>query len=248
MSAESSHARERRRPADYGINVNSRRPVMRVVICKRKKASLITTDISGYLYSESACGCAHGYLLPAIEKAFRDFRIHPSTAFDLGCGNGSVAHWLQQKGFNVSGVDPSVTGIAAANAAHPNLILKVGSAYDPLHESFGMFPLLVSLEVVEHVYAPRDYAKCVYNLLSPDGYALISTPYHGYLKNLALAVTGTMDRHFTALWDHGHIKFWSPKTLTQLLTEAGLRVARIDRVGRIPQLAKTMLVVAHKCK
>jgi len=222
--------------------------VIASVICTKEKATLTNTDISGYRYSKSECGCAHAYLLPAIERAFRDFQIQPSPAFDLGCGNGSVAHWLQQKGFNVSGVDPSDTGIAAANAAHPNLNLKVGSAYDPLHELFGTFPLLVSLEVVEHVYAPRDYAKCVYNLLSPDGYALISTPYHGYLKNLALAVTGKMDKHFTALWDHGHIKFWSPRTLTQLLSEAGLQVARVDRVGRIPQLAKTMLIIARKCK
>ena len=205
-------------------------------------------NISGYRYSKSEWSCAHTYLLPAIEKVFQDFRIEPSTAFDLGCGNGAVANWLQQKGFTVSGVDPSHTGIATANAAHPNLNLRVGSAYDPLHESFGTFSLVVSLEVVEHVYSPRDYAKCVYNLLSPSGYALISTPYHGYLKNLALAVTGKMDEHFTALWDHGHIKFWSAQTLAQLLAEAGLTVARIDRVGRIPQFAKTMLVVARRCR
>ena len=124
--------------------------------------------------------------------------------------------------------------------------LRVGSAYDPLHESFGTFPLVVSLEVVEHVYAPRAYASCVYDLLSPNGYALISTPYHGYLKNLAIALAGGMDKHFTVLWDHGHIKFWSPHTLTTLLKEAGLQVARVYRVGRIPQLAKSMLVVARK--
>ena len=204
------------------------------------------TNISGYGYTHSDCGCAHEYLLPAIERAIRASHIEPSPAFDLGCGNGSVANWLHQKGFTVSGVDPSDTGIATANKAYPSLNLRVGSAYDPLHESFGTFPFLVSLEVVEHVYAPRDYASCVYNLLSPNGYAFISTPYHGYVKNLALAITGKMDKHFTALWDHGHIKFWSRETLTQLLTEAGLSVIRIDRVGRIPQLAKTMLAIVQK--
>ena len=204
------------------------------------------TDISGYQYAQSECSCAHEYLLPAIERVLRDFAIKPSPVFDLGCGNGSVAHWLDTKRFTVSGVDPSSTGIATANKAYPELNLRLGSAYDPLHESFGTFPFLISLEVVEHVYAPRDYAACVAKLLSADGYALISTPYHGYLKNLALAVTGRMDSHFTALWDHGHIKFWSRETLTQLLSEAGLEVLRIDRVGRVPQLAKTMLAVARK--
>jgi 2-polyprenyl-6-hydroxyphenyl methylase/3-demethylubiquinone-9 3-methyltransferase len=122
----------------------------------------------------------------------------------------------------------------------------VGSAYDPLHETFGRYPLVVSLEVVEHVYAPRDFTRCVRDLLVPGGHALISTPYHGYLKNLLLALTGGMDRHFTALWDHGHIKFWSPATITQLLGEVGLSVLRVHRVGRLAPLAKSMLVVVRR--
>jgi len=81
---------------------------------------------------------------------------------------------------------------------------------------------------------------------SARGGAIVSTPYHGYLKNLALAVTGKMDAHFTALWDHGHIKFWSIPTLTTLLTEAGFENVRFRRVGRIPALAKSMIAVAHK--
>jgi hypothetical protein len=61
-----------------------------------------------------------------------------------------------------------------------------------------------------------------------------------------MAVTGKMDANFTARWDHGHIKFWSRKTITQLLAEVGLDVVRIHRVGRIPQLAKSMIVVAKR--
>jgi hypothetical protein len=57
-----------------------------------------------------------------------------------------------------------------------------------------------------------------------------------------------MDGHFTALWDHGHIKFWSIETLTKLLNEAGFQDVRFHRVGRIPQLAKSMIAVARKPK
>ena len=203
------------------------------------------SDISGYKFEDAECGCAHDYLLPAIEHALMEISIAEPRAFDLGCGNGSVAKWLAQRGYTVCGVDPSEEGIATAKRAYPELDLRIGSAYDPLSEQFGRFPLVISLEVVEHVYAPRDYARCVQSLLTDGGHALISTPYHGYWKNLALAVTGQMDRHYSALWDHGHIKFWSPKTITQLLNEAGLEVIRIARVGRIPQLAKSMLVIAR---
>jgi 2-polyprenyl-6-hydroxyphenyl methylase/3-demethylubiquinone-9 3-methyltransferase len=204
------------------------------------------TDISGYRFDDAACNCAHDYLLTTIEGVLREIDPQPRRAFDLGCGNGSVADWLRKKGYAVAGVDPSTSGIAEANRAYPDLDLRVGSAYDPLHETFGRYPLVVSLEVVEHVYAPRDFTRCVRDLLVPGGHALISTPYHGYLKNLLLALTGGMDRHFTALWDHGHIKFWSPATITQLLGEVGLSVLRVHRVGRLAPLAKSMLVVARR--
>jgi 2-polyprenyl-3-methyl-5-hydroxy-6-metoxy-1,4-benzoquinol methylase len=105
---------------------------------------------------------------------------------------------------------------------------------------------LLSLEVVEHVYFPRKFAACAYALLEPGGTAIISTPYHGYLKNLVLAATGAMDSHFTALWDHGHIKFWSMRTLGELLREAGFRQIDFRRVGRVPALAKSMIAVARK--
>ncbi len=170
----------------------------------------------------------------------------PPRLFDLGCGNGSVGAAFAMEGWDVTGVDPSYEGIAQARKAYPALQLEEGSAYDDLATKYGCFPAVVSLEVVEHVYAPRDYARTLFNLVEPSGVAIISTPYHGYLKCLALAVSGKMDRHFTALWDHGHIKFWSVRTLTALLTEVGFRDIRFHRVGRISALAKSMIAVAYK--
>ncbi len=112
--------------------------------------------------------------------------------------------------------------------------------------SMGQFPVVISLEVVEHVYYPRKFAETLFGLVESGGVAIVSTPYHGYFKNLALAVSGKMDDHFTALWDDGHIKFWSEKTLHQLLNEAGFVSVAFKRVGRIPLLAKSMIAIAQK--
>ena len=54
------------------------------------------------------------------------------------------------------------------------------------------------------------------------------------------------DAHFTALWDYGHIKFWSERTLRTLMEEAGLRTRRFIRVGRIPPLAKSMIALFER--
>lgn len=57
--------------------------------------------------------------------------------FELGCGNGSVANVLVERGWGVTGVDPSVEGIAQARAAYPGPRLECGSAYDDLAGRYG---------------------------------------------------------------------------------------------------------------
>lgn len=206
------------------------------------------TDEPGYRFSDAGHCESHGYLLPALLRILQsaDFNHVEKRLFEVGCGNGSIACALADRGFEIAGIDPSPEGIAHANASYPDLRLESGSAYDDLAGQYGRYPIVVSLEVVEHVYAPRKYASTIYDLLLPGGMVVISTPFHGYWKNLALAVTGKMDAHFTALWDNGHIKFWSEKTLRRLLVEAGFEVLYFERVGRVPVLAKSMIAVARK--
>lgn len=203
--------------------------------------------IAGYRYRGPNPSHAHSYLLPQVRSELAVFFSRGGgRIFDLGCGNGSVASALVEDGYDVCGVDPSTEGIAQAGTAYPHIRLEVGSAYDDLVARFGRFPAVISLEVVEHVYAPRDYAKTLFDLVAPGGIALVSTPYHGYAKNLVMALTGKLDAHFTALWDHGHIKFWSVRTLSILLREAGFDDIRFLRVGRVPSLAKSMIAIARK--
>lgn len=204
-------------------------------------------EISGYVYPNADLNESHEYLLPAVlELLDRHGRQGSKRVFELGCGNGSVANVLTQRGYEVTGIDASLEGIGQARAAYPHLHLEMASAYDDLVAKYGRFPFVLSLEVVEHLYNPRRYAENVYSLLENGGMAIISTPYHGYAKNLCMALTGKLDGHFTALWDHGHIKFWSMATLAILLREAGFAEIEFRRVGRIPILAKSMIAVARR--
>ena len=81
------------------------------------------------------------------------------------------------------------------------------------------------MEVIEHLYSPRTFAAFVRSILEANGGGrfILTTPYHGYLKNLSIALAGKADRHYSALWEGGHIKFWSRRTLAILLREAGFR-------------------------
>jgi 2-polyprenyl-6-hydroxyphenyl methylase/3-demethylubiquinone-9 3-methyltransferase len=197
-----------------------------------------------YAYQNSQFRHTHAYLLPSL-GSFLD-RERPARLFELGCGNGALAGWIRNKGIEVIGIDYSVAGIAQAKKHFPDVLFEEASVYDDLASRFGQFPVVVSLEVVEHLFDPRRFAAVAFELLEPGGVIFISTPYHGYLKNIALAVSGKMDGHFTALWDGGHIKFWSISTLGILLAEAGFVDINFLRVGRAPWSAKSMIAIARR--
>jgi len=204
----------------------------------------VTNSDPAYVYEDAELNDSHAYLLPRGGRLLDDFGVH--RLFEVGCGNGAVAKWCHSRGIEVTGVDFSREGIAQAKRAYPELRLDLGSAYDDLASVYGRFPIVLSLEVIEHLYFPRKFAKSVFDLLEPGGSAIISTPFHGYIKNLVLAASGRLDAHFTALWDGGHIKFWSEKTLRLLLEETGFAKVSFCRVGRIPALAKSMIAIAKK--
>ena len=82
--------------------------------------------------------------------------------------------------------------------------------------------------------------------MEAGGTAIVSTPYHDYLRNLALALNGRMDKHFTALWDYEHIKLCSMATLSQLFFGTGFVGVRFKRVGRIPPLARSLILIARE--
>lgn len=163
---------------------------------------------------------------------------------DLGCGNGHITGRLAKLGFKVTGVDASATGIAVARRRYPNV--EFVEALIDRHLSLGEFDLVVSSDVIEHMYRPSDLLEVAGALLKPGGQILLGTPYHGYLKNLVLAASGKMDAHFSALHDGGHIKFFSVSTLSRLMKSHGLEDLNFTFYGRAPWLWKNMICHARK--
>lgn len=209
------------------------------------------TSIPDYGWDDGEAEASHDYLQPVVLSALRTvapLEAHPPRVFDAGCGNGALLRKLQLSGYEVSGCDASESGVAQARKLCGDAVrVERLSVYENLSDTFGSsWDVVISTEVVEHLYAPRDFIRQAHRLLTSGGTLILSTPYHGYLKNLALAASGALDHHFTALWDGGHIKFWSYRTLRQLLAEFGFGQFSFFGAGRLPWLWKSMVVVARK--
>jgi len=201
-----------------------------------------------YEYREATHEVSHGYLKPCVDKLVGQIPAG-AQVLDLGCGNGSFISLYRDRGWHLHGTDFSSTGIEIAKQNFPDIDFILADASSPagdIAERVGLVDLIISTEVIEHLYNPRGFLKNAYDLLKPGGLFVVTTPYHGYLKNLMLAVTGSMDKHYTVLWDHGHIKFWSPATLSQALTESGFRDLKMVGAGRLPGLWKSMVFSTRK--
>ncbi len=208
---------------------------------------------SGYGYQNDEASCAHEYLLPTLFERVRDISKGKSLKIlDIGCGNGYVASRIAEQGHSVTGVDVSNDGIEIARASFPGISYHVCSVYedDLLEKIGGQVDCVVSLEVVEHLFFPKKLFEQSRRVLVNGGSLIISTPYHGYLKNLALSLTNGWDRHFGVDWDGGHIKFFSKTTLARMASSAGFVNIKFFPVGRFAGLWKAMIMVAEKrdCK
>jgi 2-polyprenyl-3-methyl-5-hydroxy-6-metoxy-1,4-benzoquinol methylase len=199
----------------------------------------------GWASSEGPQSC--GYILPEIFSIVKQLKIR--SIIDVGAGNGKLCFELLREGFRVAGVEYDRKGFEIAKFNCPSVnFYNYGVQDDPAlilsHED--KFDAVVSTEVVEHLFSPHLLPVYAGALMTEGGFLIISTPYHGYLKNLAISILNKWDRHHTTLWHGGHIKFWSKATLTQLLRENGFKVIKFKGVGRFPFFWKSMIVVSQK--
>jgi 2-polyprenyl-6-hydroxyphenyl methylase/3-demethylubiquinone-9 3-methyltransferase len=204
--------------------------------------SLTSTDtgeLANYHYKDARPNPSHVYLWPVLDAvvASRPFPIR--RAFDIGCGNGTTSDRLRQQRFAVTGVDVANQGIEIARRTFPQVQFHVDNVYEDLSARYGRFPLVVCFEVIEHLYDPRKLIQTIRGLLEPGGTLVLSTPYHGFWKNLTLALLGKWDGHHQPLHHGGHIKFFSIETLSHLLREEGSRSRRcIASAARFRPLPK----------
>jgi len=206
--------------------------------------SQLVVDDYGWKSAEAPHSC--NYITPEILVNISRLGAH--RILDLGSGNGALCRKLADLGYDIVGVDVDKKGIEIARQTYPEIPFynfNVGDDPGLLLAKEQSFDVVVSTEVIEHLYSPHDLIRYARAVLNKDGYLILTTPYHGYIKNLVISILNKWDFHFTALRPGGHIKFFSRKTLTQMLTQNGFEVLGFSGVGRIPLLWMSMILIAR---
>jgi 2-polyprenyl-3-methyl-5-hydroxy-6-metoxy-1,4-benzoquinol methylase len=143
------------------------------------------------------------------------------SLLDIGAGTGFFLHFMQNKGWKVTGIEKSDE---ARKFAGDNLHITVlpDSAFLTLPEH--AFNIITLWHVMEHLHDLPDYWNKFPGLLTPSGILLIALPNPE-------SSDAKHYREFWAAWDvPRHLWHFSPGNIIQMAEKAGFAIKKIYRM------------------
>jgi 2-polyprenyl-6-hydroxyphenyl methylase/3-demethylubiquinone-9 3-methyltransferase len=178
----------------------------------------------------------------ALQAALK--HISPaSRVLDAGCGNGNFSAFLEHLGYHVVSIDISAIATRHARNNFPGGAFGVTSLEDGIPFPDGTFAAVWSSEVLEHLFDVHAALSEINRILQPGGMFVLTTPYHGLVKNIIIALKN-FDHHYDPYLSH--IRFFTKQTLVQCLTRAGFAIETFSGVGRRWPVWRSSFVVARK--
>ena len=148
---------------------------------------------------------------------------------EAGCDDAVFTPHLARRASHLRACDIAPTRIAANCKAYPDVSFFVQDLGDSIAAESKSFDALWCSEELAHLRDPAFAITEFYRVLKPNGRLLLTVPYHGLFKNIRIALFN-WNTHFAT--DNPHIRFFTVKTLYQLVKQVGFRNIRVETCGR----------------
>jgi 2-polyprenyl-6-hydroxyphenyl methylase / 3-demethylubiquinone-9 3-methyltransferase len=150
------------------------------------------------------------------------------AALDVGCGAGLMSEPFARMAAAVTAIDAAPENIAVAVAHAQAQGLGIEYQCGDVVALDGLFDLVTSMEVIEHVAAPAIFFAALASRLAPGGLLILSTPNRTTISRIGLITIGETIGGIpkgTHDWD----KFLTPEDLQPFIDAANLTV--VDQAG-----------------
>jgi 2-polyprenyl-3-methyl-5-hydroxy-6-metoxy-1,4-benzoquinol methylase len=154
---------------------------------------------------------------------------------DVGCGEGRFASKLKELlRAEVWGIEYVPTAAEVARQ-HLDRVL-VGDVAQQLEQLPNRyFDCVTFTDVLEHLVDPYQVLLAMKEKLSPDGVIVASIPNVRYFRNLFdLVVRGTWQYEDFGILDKTHLRFFTKKSIEEMLESLGYRILRIHGINATP--------------
>jgi SAM-dependent methyltransferase len=158
--------------------------------------------------------------------------VTPARMLDVGCGSGDLLEHFAKRGWEIYGIDPSASAVAAA--AERGARVHQGTLGDQPWQP-GSFALVTFQHALEHVGDPIDALRRARALLEPGGLLVIDVPNWSCWQRRRL---------FRSRWHPlelpRHLQHFSPRALQQVAALLGLRVRSVGTTSSVPVAAYSL--------
>lgn len=182
-------------------------------------------------------------LIPRPDKLARRVTAHvpPGRVIDVGCGSAGHLMALAPH-YMIVGIEISVALAAEANA---RLAKRNGTVVNmPAIEGLADMAAASATGVLmrsflEHEHRPATLLAQVARVLATGGAVVVKVP------NFACLNRRVMGSRWCGFRFPGHVNYFTPTSLKEMVEDAGLTISAFDLFDRFP-LADNMWLVAHK--
>jgi 2-polyprenyl-3-methyl-5-hydroxy-6-metoxy-1,4-benzoquinol methylase len=146
-------------------------------------------------------------------------------ALDVGAADGFLAERLTAQGWSVTALerDPELAARARGRCKEV-VVADLESAPPLLH---GPFEAIVYGDVLEHLSDPTAVLRALDQTLAPGGTVIVSVPNVAHLWVRLSLLAGRFDYADRGILDRTHLRFFTRRTLLELLRSAGLHVVEL---------------------
>lgn len=152
------------------------------------------------------------------------------AVLELGAGLGCLAFHLNAAAGCYLGLETSPVFLGCLRGNFKGLAGKIENAALPGAEQRGRFDLLVAVDVLQFAPKPLEYLREAALALREGGRIYLEVPDESLL-GLRAAARKTLGLYKGSPLHHGHLNFFTPRSLRYLLRGAGLRAERLAQTS-----------------
>lgn len=160
-----------------------------------------------------------------------------SFVLDAGCASGYIAKALQLKNCIVDGIEINredalqakrfCNRLITGNIEDNGIVKQIGNK---------KYDVIILADILEHLVFPEAVLDKMRERLKPEGIIILTIPNIAFVTNRIYHLLGNFDYTQTGIMDKTHLRFFTKKTLYQLINDSGLHVEKIEYAGNFTQL------------
>ncbi|MAO82388.1 MAG: hypothetical protein CMH50_00680, partial [Myxococcales bacterium] len=181
---------------------------------------------------------ANNYWQAALDRsAFISSHVESGRLLEVGCSYGHFLNCMKERGFEVTGIEPSAESIGLA-ATHWGVENIHHGVFEDVNLPSEGFELITFFHVLEHVRSPMTLLKRAHELLVDGGILYLEVPNADHLPPTVM--------EYLYMVTCQHLFTFGTDTMKSLLAASGFEILVCKNHPILPVYASNMRVVARK--